>query len=133
MGTFDYITYQGHKYQTKDTPSQWLDNYKIEVDQCSGHLFLWHEAYTAKFVKDHTAPLGSRMETSNHRWECCHEFDGVIDFYRSEDNDKTWIEYHSLFMDGKLIKIKNVSDDYMTDVKTEMEKADILPNPYVAK
>lgn len=111
MGTFDYITYQGQVYQTKDTPSQFLDNYKIDVDQCSGHLYLWYEAYTAKWVEDDDNIFGSRIEQSNHRWECCHEFDGVIDFYRSEDKDKTWIEYHALFMDGRLIKIKEIENE----------------------
>lgn len=110
MGMFDNITYQGHEYQTKDTPSQWLDNYKIEVDQDSGHTYLWHEARTIKFIPDDSNFLGTRMESSNHRWECCHEFDGVIDFYRSENKGETWIEYHSLFMDGKMIKIEKVEE-----------------------
>ena len=104
---FDYITYQGKQYQTKDTPAQGLDNYKIEHDQDSGHLYLWYEAYTAKFVDDDSI-FGTRLEQSNHRWECCHEFDGVIDFYREVDGD--WQQYHSLFMDGKLIKISKVED-----------------------
>ena len=105
---FDNIIYEGREYQTKDTPHQSLDKYKIEVDQCSGHLFLWHEAYTAKFVNDDSSLFGTRMETFNHRWECCHDFDGVIDFYRSEDKGKTWVEYHSLFMNGQLLKIERV-------------------------
>jgi hypothetical protein len=71
---------------------------------------LWHEARTIKFVEDESRFLGHRMESSNHRWECCHEFDGVIDFYRSENKGETWIEYHSLFMNGKMIKIEKVEE-----------------------
>ena len=108
MGMFDYINYQGQEYQTKDTPVQWMDHYKIEVDQDSGHTYLWHEARTIKFVPDESRFLGTRMESSNHRWECCHDFDGVIDFYRSEDKGKTWVTYHSLFMNGQLLKIERV-------------------------
>ena len=111
MGMFDYIKYKGHEYQTKDTPVQWLDHYKIEVDQDSGHEYLWHEARTIKMLSDEDSPFGVRMESSNYRWECCHDFDGVIDFYRTEDKGDTWIEYHSLFMDGKLIKIEKVEYD----------------------
>jgi len=31
MGMFDNIEYRGRQYQTKDTPLQTLDNYKIEL------------------------------------------------------------------------------------------------------
>jgi len=47
MGMFDNIEYRGRPYQTKDTPAQMLDNYKIEQDQDSGHWYLWHEEYDA--------------------------------------------------------------------------------------
>jgi hypothetical protein len=40
MGMFDEIHYQGEVYQTKDTPCQMLDKYKIDYNQDSGHLFL---------------------------------------------------------------------------------------------
>ena len=40
MGMFDYITYKGNKYQTRDTPSQTLDNYEIREDGT-----LWHNTY----------------------------------------------------------------------------------------
>lgn len=111
MGTFDYITYQGQEYQTKDTPAQFLDKYKIDVDQCSGHLYLWYEAYTAKWVKDDDSFFGSRIEQSNHRWECCHNFDGKIDFYRQDKEHDVWIEFHSLFMNGKLLKIEKIDNN----------------------
>jgi hypothetical protein len=50
------------------------------------------------------------MKTSNHRWVCCREFDGNIRFYRSEDNHKTWTEYSALFMDGKLLRVKEIKE-----------------------
>lgn len=109
MGMFDYITYKGEKYQTKDTPHQSLENYKIETDHDSGHTYLWCEAYNAKYVDTDDSIFGTRLETWNHRWECCHDFDGVIDFYRGVDTD--WEEYHSLFMDGKLLKIEKIDND----------------------
>lgn len=106
MGMFDYITYKGKKYQTKDTPAQMCDNYKIETDQDSGHTYLWYEAYKAKYVEDKDSLFGTRLETWGHHWVACQDFDGVIDFY--ERIDEEWVEYHSLFMNGQMIKLEKV-------------------------
>ena len=47
MGMFDNIQYQDQEYQTKDTPRQLLDNYKIdELGQ------LWVEEYDSEWVED---------------------------------------------------------------------------------
>jgi len=110
MGMFDHLYYEGHEYQTKDTPNQALDNYKIEHDQCSGHIFLWREDYDAEWVDDESF-LGGSMKTSNHRWVYCWDFDGNIRFYRTENEGETWIEYSALFMDGRLLRIKKIKDD----------------------
>lgn len=105
MGMFDYITYKGVEYQTKDTPSQMIDNYKIEQDQTSGHWMLWYEQYDAKWIDDDSSMgfFGGYMDRENIRWVCCEDFDGVIDFYTSDKKDG-WIEYRALFMDGRMIK-----------------------------
>jgi hypothetical protein len=110
MGMFDHLYYEGREYQTKDTPNQALDNYKIEHDQCSGHIFLWREDYDAEWVDDEGF-LGGSMKTSNHRWVHCWDFDGNIRFYRTENNGETWIEYSALFMDGRLLRIKRIEDN----------------------
>lgn len=103
MGMFDNIEYRGKQYQTKDTPAQMLDNYKIEQDQDSGHWRLWHEEYDAKWVDDEGL-FGGSIEQSNHRWVHCWDFDGAIRFYwyRSEQDQE---EYRSLFMNGQMLKI----------------------------
>lgn len=106
MGMFDYLYYKGKEYQTKDTPAQMCDKYKIETNHDDGHTYLWHEAYNAKWVEDKDSLFGSRIETWNHRWECCQDFDGVINFY--ERIDEEWVEYHSLFMNGQMIKLEKV-------------------------
>ena len=54
---FDYITYQGHKYQTKDTYQQALDNYEIREDGT-----LWRECYTLVLHDDPEGWLKIRME-----------------------------------------------------------------------
>jgi hypothetical protein len=119
---FDNLEYQGEQYQTKDTPSQLLDNYKIEQDLTSGHWLLWHEEYDADWVDDEDRFGGGYMKQSNHRWVPCADFDGNLRFYRhaletQQESWKhnAWIEYRALFMDGKMIKIREVFDEPLTD------------------
>lgn len=115
MGMFDNIEYQGRQYQTKDTPLQTLDNYKIEQDQDSGHWYLWHEEYDSEWVdSDENALFGGTFHQSNHRWVCCNDFDGEIRFYyyRSDENQE---EYRALFMDGRMLKIKLTHGEPLTE------------------
>ena len=110
---FDNIEYRGRQYQTKDTPLQTLDNYKIEQDQDSGHWRLWHEEYDAEWV-DGEGLFGGTLVQSNHRWVSCDDFDGVICFYyyRSEEDQE---EYQALFMDGQMLKIKLIHGELLTE------------------
>jgi hypothetical protein len=45
---FDHIQYNGNEYQTKDTPTQMCEHYKIETDQDDGHTYLWFEEYDSE-------------------------------------------------------------------------------------
>ena len=108
MGMFDNIEYKGRQYQTKDTPLQTLDNYKIEQDQDSGHWHLWHEEYDAEWV-DGEGLFGGSMKQSNHRWVQCADFDGEIRFYYYRSNEDQE-EYRALFMDGRMLKIRLTSE-----------------------
>jgi len=110
MGMFDYLYYQGLQYQTKDTPRQAIDNYKIEVDLDSGLICLWQEQYDSEFVEDSSSFFGGHIKQSNHRWVCCNKFDGLVRFYREDEarggyKNQAWIEYQALFMDGKMVKL----------------------------
>ena len=113
MGMFDNIHYKGRQYQTKDTPLQTLDNYKIEQDQDSGHWYLWHEEYDSEWVEDEGL-FGGTLVQSNERWVCCHDFDGLICFYyyRSEEDQEV---YEALFMDGRMLKIKMTHGEPLTE------------------
>jgi hypothetical protein len=112
MGMFDNLEYKGAEYQTKDTPAQLLDNYKIEQDQTSGDWYLWHEEYDADWVEEPDRFGGGYMKQSNQRWVHCADFDGNLRFYRSDKEDRSrWIEYQTLFMNGCMIKIKEVFDE----------------------
>jgi hypothetical protein len=108
MGMFDNIEYRGRQYQTKDTPAQMLDNYKIEQDSASGAWHLWHEEYDAEWVEEEGL-FGGSIKQSNHRWVPCADFDGEIRFYyyRSHEDQE---EYRALFMDGRMLKIRLTSE-----------------------
>ena len=113
---FDNLEYKGEEYQTKDTPAQLLDNYKIEQNQDDGHWYLWHEEYDVDWIEEADRFGGGYMKQYNQRWVCCHEFDGALRFYRSLKEDRgRWIEYRSLFMDGRMLKIKEHFDEPLTN------------------
>ena len=111
---FDNIEYQGRQYQTKDTPLQTLDNYKIEQDQTSGHFYLWHEEYDSEWVDDEDAFFGGTIVQSNERWVRCDKFDGEIRFYyyRTDEDQE---EYRALFMDGQMLKIRCTQGEPLTE------------------
>ena len=105
MGMFDYIRYKNEVYQTKDTDRQFLDSYKIETDQESGHDYLWLEDYDADWVSEPDELFGGYLKRSNVRWVRQDNFDGLLHIYRNlDDTYKVWEEYDLLFMDGKVIK-----------------------------
>jgi hypothetical protein len=112
MGMFDYLNYEGHQYQTKDTPRQACDNYKIEDG------VLWYEEYDSEWVNDEEGKkwLGGYLHQFNYRWIRCDDFDGLIRFYRADEENgdiknDAWVEYKALFMDGKMIKITKTDDN----------------------
>jgi len=104
MGMFDYVQFQGEQYQSKDTPKQAMDNYKIEVDQESGQEYLWVEEYDCEYVKDEESFLGGHLKQFNERWVFLEDFDGLIKIYKQSDDKKKWITYKFLFMNGRMIK-----------------------------
>ena len=107
MGMFDHITYEGQKYQTKDTPDQFISDYEIRENE------LWYRRVESKWVEGGGGLFGGHLEEVSHCWEFCEDFDGSVRFYREDKenggwkNDK-WIEYKALFMNGKIIKFERV-------------------------
>jgi macrodomain Ter protein organizer (MatP/YcbG family) len=92
MGMFDYITFQGHRYQTKDTPLQLIGDYKID------DLQLWLEEHDSD-------PLLGYVK-KNPRWVRCENFTGEIVFYRHLDKEyKVWETYSAYFHKGQLKEI----------------------------
>lgn len=115
MGMFDHLHYNGQEYQTKDTPAQLLDNYKIEQNLEDGHWYLWYEEYESEWIEEEDRFFGGYLNRSNERWELCDDFDGLIRFYREDESrggykQDAWIEYRALFMNGQMIKITKIEE-----------------------
>ena len=110
---FDQLYYKDVEYQTKDTPNQSLDNYKIETD-AQGNDYLWVEKYDVEWVDSEDGFFGGHIKHLNKHWVRCDDFDGNIVFYRNVDNTyKKWNQYSALFMNGKVIKFtKWEGNDY---------------------
>lgn len=129
MGMFDTIHYEGHEYQTKDTPRQTLDHYKIEHDQ------LWHEDYDAEWVEGEGL-FGGHLRQFNQRWVQCNDFTGTINIYRENKekggwkNDQ-WIEHTFLFTNGLINSydpgLSCVTPSSATGLETEKDLADEAP------
>ena len=101
MGMFDEIIYKDQVYQTKDTPDQFLTTYEIRGDE------LWKEHVEYDWVENVDDIFGGHLKRISSEWKFESDFDGAIRFYRMIESGekKSWEEYRSLFMDGKMIKI----------------------------
>lgn len=86
-------------FQTKDTPSQFLNLYEIREDGT-----LWEELYDIEDQSDPDAEGIARcfgmMARVNYRWSKVESFDGKIDFYTDVGED--WVEYSANFVNGAL-------------------------------
>ena len=114
MGMFDHITYEGIQYQTKDTPDQGISDYEIRGNE------LWYRNVKYEWVDNEESFLfGGHLKEISHQWEFCKDFDGAIRFYREDTanggwKNDAWIEYKTLFMDGKMIKCERAIDEHTT-------------------
>lgn len=107
MGTFDYIQcdyplpeqFADNDIQTKDTPAQWLDTYRISEDGT-----LWHQAYDTEDRGDKSTTGLERffgaMTPINKRWER-ERMTGEIVFYGDAENGGD-LCYSAYFINGVL-------------------------------
>lgn len=115
MGMFDYIRCERElpdspptlEWQTKDTPSQYLDVYEIRADGS-----LWQEEYDIEDRSDPNADgilaLCGCMTRVNKRWEPC-KFTGEIRFYGYEgSNTARWWEFSAYFIDGQMQSVVTI-------------------------
>lgn len=119
-------------YQTKDTPSQFMDNYEIREDGS-----LWYEYYeledrsavglwlkknpdktyddAPKYLKKGGFPrvfLG-KLSKRNKKWVKVDNFIGEIRFYSSvkdknEPAKDKWTEWSAYFEQGKLVRLNQI-------------------------
>ena len=110
MGMFDHIEFQGNQYQTKDTPLQLCEYYRIDD---LGRL--WEQQYDAEWISGEGF-LGGHIHQTNQRWVECQDFTGPVRFYR-EDQERgghkadAWVEYEAEFKCGLMIGLKMLEGD----------------------
>lgn len=110
MGMFDYLKcsyklpfkgLRGVEFQTKDTPSQYLDHYEIRKDGT-----LWHEIYDIEDKSDPNAEGLARFfgcaSRVNNRWEQV-AITGEVVFYASD------YEFSAYFVNGQLKQLETLS------------------------
>ena len=102
---FDQLDHEGKEFQTEDPPQLSLDTYQIRGDE------LWWRKTEYEWADDKESLFGGYMKEVSHEWVFCDRFDGVIDFYRENKEEGgykkgAWIEYHTLFNNGRMIKIE---------------------------
>lgn len=107
------------RYQTKDTPDQYLRLFKIEKD---GTLWVeeydtedqskagkWRAENPGKEPPDNFSWLDKAlgcMARVNKRWKQVLDFTGEICFYTSLPPDHSgWIEWSAYFEDGKVVRL----------------------------
>ena len=111
MGMFDWVEFEGRRYQSKDTPNQMLDKYRIDENGA-----LWVEEYDAEWIADADAMFGGYIRQSNQRWRPCEEFSGSLRFYR-EDTERgghrsdAWNEWQAEFKCGLMIDLKLIEGE----------------------
>jgi hypothetical protein len=112
MGMFDYIKVEipgfydleevptKVEWQTKDTPAQQLDTYRLTRDG------LIHEAYDTRYEETKDAPLGFYLHRENRRDEFCN-MTTSINFY--DLVDKRWWEFCAFIVNGKVTDIHPIA------------------------
>ena len=120
---FDWVEFEGNQYQSKDTPRQLCDNYKID-----GLGQLWVENYDAEWISDSTSLFGGYINQSNQRWAECRDFSGPMRFYRENKEhggykNDAWIEWQAEFKCGLMIGLKMLEGDkFLTWYQEAIEK-----------
>lgn len=116
MGMYDYLKceyplprpeMQDRIFQTKDTPSQFLDIYVITAE---GKLC--EPSYDLGWKEDPEAFFGFGFERENHELREL-DFSGTIIFYDFEvDGDfATLVDFEALFDRGKVVWIREIGSD----------------------
>lgn len=133
MGMFDDIRckyplplpqYQENEFQTKDTPSQWMDLYEIREDGT-----LWREDYDTEdqsergkwerenpglelppSIKNNPTAWCGCAARVNKRWAPVADFVGEIAFYNCIGPKREgWVEFSAYFVGGKLNQLNLVT------------------------
>lgn len=112
MGMFDYVEVDKSwglpdaEWQTKDTPNQYLDSFRIEADGSISEQVYETEDQSAPNAEGLMRLVGCMARVNLQRVQV-KDYRGRIDFYSTIDD--VWHEYSALFNDGKLIDIRQIA------------------------
>jgi len=113
MGMFDYITHEGRRYQTKDTPDQYLSEYRIVNGRLLGDE--WHTESVPKAERPHPdAPddsflaLVGCMRRVIDKADIDLNWHGYIDMVPDIGDDDD-ADYRAKFTDGNLVSFERLS------------------------
>lgn len=136
MGMFDNITCEyplpgdapadvkAWTFQTKDTPAQMLEHYRITADGKLQHRDVRYEDRSDS-TKEGIERLVGMLTPIYGDWIDENDFVGKLSFYGSnvvasgpatytkDGEDSIWVEYEAVIVDGQLIRIKEI--EYKTE------------------
>lgn len=113
MGMFDYITHDGRRYQTKDTPDQYLSEYRILNGRLLGDE--WHNETVPKAERPYpNAPDGSLMALVGCMRRVIDKADVDLNWhgyiYMVPDvGDHDDFDYRAKFTDGNLVAFERLA------------------------
>jgi len=115
MGMFDYVTHEGRRYQTKDTPDQYLSEYRIVNGRLIGDE--WHMETVPKAERPYPdAPEGDIRSFIGSMCRVIDKADidlnwhGYLDLVPDCGDQEGFVDYRAKFTDGNLVSFERVSE-----------------------
>lgn len=113
MGMFDYITHEGRRYQTKDTPDQYLSEYRIVNGRLLGDV--WHMESVPKAQCPYPdAPESSLLSIVGCMQRVIDKADVDLNWHGyihmvPDVGDDDSADYRAKFTDGNLVAFERLS------------------------
>lgn len=103
---FDYLTYEGRQYQTKDTPDQYMSEYRIVAGRLVGDE--WHMEETPWNERPFPLAKGVMMRRVIDRAGVDQEWHGYLYLCGPAPD---WRRHRAKFTDGNLVEFIEVQED----------------------
>lgn len=113
MGMFDYVTHEGRRYQTNDTPDQYLSEYRIVNGRLLGDE--WHFEAVPKGERpypdapdDSIEALFGSMRRVIDKADVDLNWHGYLDMVPDWELNEEWVDYRAKFTDGNLVSFERL-------------------------